>query len=56
MIEFLTQNIGTIVISAGLVAVVTLIIRSLINDKKKGKSTCGGNCGSCAGCSACHSK
>ncbi|SCX12697.1 Virus attachment protein p12 family protein [Lachnospiraceae bacterium YSD2013] len=56
MIGFLEQNIGTIVISAGLIAVVALAVRSLIKDKKKGKSSCGGNCGSCSMGCACHSK
>lgn len=54
--EFLTQNIGTIVISAGLIAVVALAIRSLVKEKKKGTCHCGGNCGSCAGSCACHGK
>ncbi|MBO4823888.1 MAG: FeoB-associated Cys-rich membrane protein [Lachnospiraceae bacterium] len=56
MLEFLSQNIGTIVISAGLVGVVCLAVRSLINDKKKGKSSCGGNCKCCSMGCACHSK
>ena len=30
--------------------VVTLLVRSLIRDKKQGKSFCGGNCASCGGC------
>lgn len=47
--------IATIVISILLAAVVTLIIRSLVKNKKKGKHSCSG----CAGCSlsrSCHKR
>ena len=42
---------GTIVVSAVLVLVVAAIVRSLIKDKKSGKSACGGDCSHCRGCS-----
>lgn len=54
MSQWLTQNIGTIIICAVLIAVFALLIRSLIRDKKKGKSLCGGNCGACAMGCHCH--
>lgn len=56
MIEFLTANLATIVISIVLIAVVALIIRGMIRDKKAGKlcSGCSGGCGCCGG-SGCHS-
>ena len=38
---------ATIIISVILVAIVALIIRGLIQDRKGGKSSCGGSCGSC---------
>ena len=42
---------GTIVVAAVLIAVVALVIRSMIKDKKNGKSPrCGGDCGKCRGC------
>jgi hypothetical protein len=43
---------GTIVVGGILLVVVVLIIRSLIKNKKNGKSSCGcdGGCGSCKGC------
>ncbi len=37
----------TVLILLGLGAVVTLIIRSLIRQKKAGKSSCGCGCASC---------
>ena len=43
---------ATVVISAALVGVVGLIVRSIYKDKKSGKSSCGGSCGGCSG--SCH--
>ncbi len=50
MLEWLKLNIGTIVALLILVAVVALIIRKLVLDKRAGKSCCG-DCGSCHACS-----
>ena len=52
MSAWLTDNLGTIVISLILLAVVAAIVFSMIRDKKKGKSSCGCDCAHC-GC-ACH--
>ena len=39
---------GTVVVGAVLVGVVALIVRSMVKDKKKGKSLqCGGDCSHC---------
>jgi hypothetical protein len=44
---------GTIIVGAIVCAVVALIIRSMIRDKKAGKSIqCGGDCKNCGG--HCH--
>lgn len=41
---------GTLVVGISLLAVVALIIKSMIKDKKKGKSLqCGGDCSHCGG-------
>lgn len=41
---------GTFVVGLALLAVVVLIVRSMIKDKKKGKSLqCGGDCSHCGG-------
>lgn len=56
MLQWISMNIGTILISLVLLAVVGLIIRSMIRQKKQGKSSCGGNCAACAACGACHKK
>lgn len=54
MLQWISANIGTILISLVLLAVVALIIRSMVHDKKQGKSSCGGNCANCGGCCGCH--
>lgn len=44
---------GTVVVAAVLVLVIGLAVRSMIKDKKNGKSLqCGGNCKHCGG--HCH--
>ena len=49
MLEWLTANLGTILITAGLIVIVALIIRSIVRDKKAGISSCGAKCGGCGG-------
>ena len=56
MLTWLTYNLGTIMVTVLLVLIVAMIIRSMIKDKKQGKTTCGGNCGACAMCEYCHKK
>ncbi len=41
---------GTIIVGIALAVLVGLVIRSMISDKKKGKSSCGGDCSRCRGC------
>ena len=44
----MTNNLMTCIVLGILLIIVFLIIRSLINDHKKGiHSSCGGDCGSC---------
>ena len=50
MLEWLTANLGTILISAGLIVIVALIIRSIVRDKKAGISSCGAKCHGGSGC------
>ena len=54
MLSWLQTNIASIAVAAVLLVMVTLIVRSLILDKKAGKHICGGSCGSCGGsCAGC---
>ncbi len=41
---------GTLIVLVVLGAVVALIVRSIVKDKKSGKSSCGGDCSKCKGC------
>ena len=56
MLDWLAQNLGTIVVLLVLIAVVALIIKYLVGQKKKGKTSCGCNCAGCAMRNACHGK
>lgn len=53
MLEFLRDNLGNIIVLSALALIFTLIIISMLRDRKNGKHSCGGNCGSCPGCSSC---
>ena len=54
MLAWLAENLGTIVITLILNAIVTAIVVSMIRDKKKGKSTCGCDCAHCGACQCKH--
>ena len=54
--EFIRENIGTIVVAAILLVVVAFAVRSIIVSKKRGKCSCGCDCGSCAMSTTCHEK
>ncbi len=56
MLIWLQQNIWTIIICAVLALVLFLIIRSMIRNKKAGKSSCGCGCSNCAMNGECHKK
>ncbi|MBO4680553.1 MAG: FeoB-associated Cys-rich membrane protein [Clostridiales bacterium] len=54
MASWLTQNIGTILISLMLALIVGGIVYSMIKDKRKGRSSCGCGCANCAMAGKCH--
>ncbi len=56
MLGFITENIGTIIVSAVLLIIVFFVVRSMIVAKKKGKTTCGCGCENCAMRGSCHGK
>jgi len=47
---------GTVLCGFVVLLILGLIVRSLIKDKKKGKSSCGCGCAHCAMAGSCHSK
>ena len=56
MLQWLSANIGTILIGGAPLAVVLLIIRYLLRQRKAGKSSCGTGCAHCAMHGQCHSQ
>ncbi|MCR4962425.1 MAG: FeoB-associated Cys-rich membrane protein [Firmicutes bacterium] len=56
MAAWITENMASIVIGLLLAAVVSLIVRSLIKNKKTGKSSCGCGCSHCPMSGACEKK
>ncbi|MBO4928530.1 MAG: FeoB-associated Cys-rich membrane protein [Clostridiales bacterium] len=54
--EWMKENLGTIIISILLAAAVVLVIVKMIRDKKNGKTGCGCGCSSCAMRDSCHRK
>ena len=54
MLQWIQTNLGTMLICAVLIVIVALIVRSLVRQKRQGKSSCGCNCAHCARHGACH--
>ena len=54
MLNWITDNLSTIIVSLVLILIVAAIISKLVRDKKKGKSSCGCNCAHCAMAGSCH--
>ena len=56
MIDWLAANWVNILVIALVAVMVFFAARSLIKDKKAGKSSCGCNCSHCALAGKCHSR
>lgn len=56
MLNFLIQNLATILVSAVLLAVVILVIIKIFKNRKKGGSCCGTGCDGCPSSSVCSRK
>ena len=56
MIDWLAANWVNILVIALVAVMVFFAARSLIKDKKAGKSSCGCNCSHCALAGKCHSQ
>lgn len=52
MLDFITNNISTIIVGLIVLFIVILIIKSMINNKDK--SSCGGGCLGCPNACMCH--
>lgn len=56
MMEWFSANWGTILAVAILALIVGFAIRTVVKDKKTGRSSCGAGCAGCAMRGACHKK
>ena len=56
MLAWFAANWGTLLVCLILLGIVAFIVMQLRKDKKKGKSSCGGNCAHCGMCNSCHKK
>ena len=56
MLTWLSANLANIVVSAILLAAAALAVRTMIRNKKAGKSSCGCDCASCGACGSCAAK
>ena len=52
--NWLFENLGTILVGAAVLLAVVLILVKMWKDKKKGVSSCGCGCSSCAMAGTCH--
>ncbi len=55
MLAFITENLGTLIVGAIVLAITALIVVRLIRRGKKSFCSCG-DCSSCAGCTGCDIK
>lgn len=53
MMEWISANISTIVVSMLILSIVMLVIRKMAKDKKKGITSCGTSCSGCAMSGSC---
>ncbi len=56
VLNFIIQNLATVLIALALIFVCALIIVKMVRDKKKGKSGCGCGCSGCAMSGMCHAQ
>jgi len=54
MFEWLYSNLANILIIGAVLGIVTLVVVSMIRDKRAGKSSCGCGCSHCAMAGKCH--
>ncbi|MEE1155588.1 MAG: FeoB-associated Cys-rich membrane protein [Acutalibacteraceae bacterium] len=54
MIEWLSANIGTIIVGAIVLAILLLVVCYLLKNRKQGKTSCGCNCSGCPMSGSCH--
>ena len=56
MWNFILNNLGTIIVGAVLILAVVLAVLSIMRHKKKGITSCGGECSACAFSAECRKR
>ena len=56
ILDWIIQNLSTILIALGVFFLCLAIVRKMIRDKKKGKSSCSCGCSGCAMKDMCHTQ
>ncbi len=56
MLQWLTENLATVLVSAALLGILGLVIFIMLRNKKQGKKSCGCGCKGCAFSESCHQK
>ncbi|MBQ8309950.1 MAG: FeoB-associated Cys-rich membrane protein [Clostridia bacterium] len=54
--DWIVQNIGSILVGAVLLLLIGVIVYMMRKDKKAGNSSCGSSCASCPMSGKCHEK
>lgn len=54
MLQFLNENIATIIVGAIVFALIATVICKMISDKRNGRSSCGAGCKQCPNAAYCH--
>ena len=54
VIDWLVANGGSVAVGVVVLAVIAAIVAGMIKNRKKGKSSCGCGCASCALAGQCH--
>ncbi len=54
--QWISDNLSTIIVSGILLVIVGLIIAAMVENKRKGKSSCGCGCSGCGMNGVCHEK
>jgi len=53
MMDWIISNTSTILVTLVLLGLVSLVIRKMVRDKKKGVTSCGTSCNGCAMAGSC---
>ncbi|MBQ7161703.1 MAG: FeoB-associated Cys-rich membrane protein [Clostridia bacterium] len=54
MFAWIAENTAAFIICLVLAFIVIGALAVVLRDKKKGKTSCGGNCSACGMCGSCH--